>query len=62
MRVQIGVFATVLDDAGRVLLVHRTDCDWWCQPGGGMESGETPWQGVIRETCSNTAGEGRQAR
>lgn len=54
MRFQIGVFATVLDDAGRVLLVHRTDCDWWCQPGGGMELGETPWQGVIRETREET--------
>jgi ADP-ribose pyrophosphatase YjhB (NUDIX family) len=54
MRFQIGVFATVLDDAGRVLLVHRTDCDWWCQPGGGMETGETPWAGVIRETREET--------
>lgn len=54
MRFQIGAFATVLDDAGRVLLVHRTDCDWWCQPGGGMESGETPWAGVIRETREET--------
>jgi 8-oxo-dGTP diphosphatase len=54
MRFQIGAFATVLDNAGRVLLVHRTDCDWWCQPGGGMESGETPWAGVIRETREET--------
>jgi 8-oxo-dGTP diphosphatase len=54
MRFEIGVFATVLDDDGRVLLVHRTDCDWWCQHGGGMESGETPWEGVIRETREET--------
>lgn len=54
MRFQYGVFATVLDDAGRVLLVHRTDCDWWGQPGGGMEAGETPWAGVIRETREET--------
>lgn len=54
MRFQIGAFATVLDDGRRVLLVHRTDCDWWCQPGGGMESGETPWAGVIRETREET--------
>jgi ADP-ribose pyrophosphatase YjhB (NUDIX family) len=51
---KIGVFATVLDDAECVLLVHRTDCDWWCQPGGGMEAGEAPWQGVIRETREET--------
>lgn len=54
MRAQIGVFATVLDDAGRALLVHRTDCDWWGQPGGGMETGETPWAGVVRETREET--------
>src|SRR5262249_23200347 len=53
MSVQIGVFATIFDDAGHVLLVHRTDCDWWCQPGG-MEPGETPWEGVIRETREET--------
>ncbi len=54
MPFSLGVFATVLDDAGRVLLVHRTDCDWWCQPGGGMEPRETPWEGVIRETREET--------
>ena len=54
MSVQVGVFATILDEAGRVLLVHRTDCDWWCQPGGGMEPGETPWEGVLRETREET--------
>lgn len=54
MHFQIGVFATALDSAGRVLLIHRTDCDWWCQPGGGLETGETPWEGVIRETREET--------
>jgi 8-oxo-dGTP diphosphatase len=54
MKVSVGVFATILDAAGRVLLVHRTDCDWWCQPGGGMESGETPWDGVVREAREET--------
>jgi ADP-ribose pyrophosphatase YjhB (NUDIX family) len=54
MKVTVGVFATILDAAGRVLLVHRTDCDWWRQPGGGMESGETPWDGVMREVREET--------
>ncbi len=54
MKISVGVFATILDTVGRVLLVHRTDCDWWCQPGGGMESGETPWDGVIREVREET--------
>ena len=49
MKVTVGVFATILDAAGGVLLVHRTDCDWWCQPGGGMELGRHHWEGVIRE-------------
>ncbi len=46
---RVGVFATIRDEHGRVLLCHRTDSDWWNQPGGGLESGETPWQGVVRE-------------
>ena len=54
MKCIVGVFATILDVAGQVLLVHRTDCDWWCQPGGGMESGETPWDSVIREVWEET--------
>lgn len=48
---RVGVFATIRDERGRVLLCHRTDCDWWNQPGGGLEGGETPWQGVVREVC-----------
>jgi ADP-ribose pyrophosphatase YjhB (NUDIX family) len=54
MRPRVGVFATVRDDAGQVLLGHRTDCDFWGQPGGGLESGETPWDGVIREVREET--------
>jgi len=49
VRVQLGDFATTLDGAGRVLFVHRTDRDWWRQLDGGIEPGETPWEGVIRE-------------
>ncbi len=54
MSFRIGVFATVLDEQGRVLLCHRRDHDFWCQPGGGLESGEPPWQGVARETFEET--------
>jgi len=46
---KIGVFAIILDERGRVLLCHRRDHDLWNLPGGGLESGETPWEGVIRE-------------
>jgi ADP-ribose pyrophosphatase YjhB (NUDIX family) len=51
---RVGVFATVRDDRGRVLLAHRRDCDFWCQPGGGLEAGEPPWQGVTREVLEET--------
>lgn len=49
MRFRVGVFATIRDEQGCVLLCHRRDADFWNQPGGGLESGETPWEGVIRE-------------
>lgn len=36
---------------GRVLMVkHRLRGEeWWCLPGGGLEPGETPEQGALRE-------------
>ena len=51
MRLQIGVFATITDGERHILLVHHTDWDWWCRPRGGLERGETPWEGVIRGVC-----------
>ena len=54
MELRIGIFATIVDDAGRVLLVHRRDHDFWCQPGGGLELEEAPWEGVIREAREET--------
>ncbi|MCX6786810.1 MAG: NUDIX hydrolase [Candidatus Kaiserbacteria bacterium] len=49
MTFKIGTFAIIFDDQKRVLLCHRRDCDLWNLPGGGLESGESPWTGVIRE-------------
>lgn len=54
MAVSVGVFATILDERGYVLLCHRRDHNFWCQPGGGRESGETPCQGVVREVREET--------
>jgi len=51
---KIGVFGIILDDQNRILLCHRTDRDLWNLPGGGMEKGETPWQGVVREVKEET--------
>lgn len=45
----VGAFAIILDAQQRVLLCHRRDMDRWNLPGGGVMSGETPWQAVIRE-------------
>ena len=32
-----------------MLLCHRRDHNLWNLPGGGLEKGEAPWNGVIRE-------------
>lgn len=45
----VGAFAIILDSQHQVLLCHRRDIDRWNLPGGGVISGETPWQAVIRE-------------
>ena len=41
--------AVVFDDAGRILLQHRTDFDQWGLPGGSIETGETLAESVVRE-------------
>lgn len=45
----LGAYAIILDSQQRVLLCQRTDIDRWNLPGGGVESGETPWEAVVRE-------------
>ena len=50
----IGVFAIIHDDERRVLLCHRRDHDLWNLPGGALEHGEAPWDGVIREVREET--------
>ena len=49
-----AVTAVVTDDAGRVLLIRRTDNDRWALPGGGTELGETVAQTVVREVREET--------
>lgn len=53
-KVTIGVFGIIVDEQGRVLLCHRCDYDIWNLPGGGLEKGESPWQGVVREVKEET--------
>ncbi|MEU2873768.1 NUDIX domain-containing protein [Streptomyces olivoreticuli] len=46
--------AVVLDDAGRLLIIHKTDNDLWALPGGGHDIGETIAETVIREVQEET--------
>jgi ADP-ribose pyrophosphatase YjhB (NUDIX family) len=51
--------AIVLDDADRILLLKRTDNEYWSIPGGGMEPGESIAETVIREVREETGIEAR---
>lgn len=50
----IWVFAIITDEQEHVLLCHRHDYNIWDLPGGGLENGESPWAGVIREVKEET--------
>lgn len=50
----IGAFGIIFDEQKRVLLCHRRDYDLWNLPGGGLEHGETPWEGAKREVKEET--------
>ncbi|MFI6979961.1 NUDIX hydrolase [Embleya sp. NPDC050154] len=49
-----SVTAVVLDDHGRLLMIHRTDNDLWAIPGGGHDIGESIADTVIREVREET--------
>ncbi|TFG50461.1 MAG: NUDIX domain-containing protein [Candidatus Brocadiia bacterium] len=46
--------AAVIDDEGRILLIQRADNGKWAMPGGALEVGETPAEGVVREALEET--------
>jgi ADP-ribose pyrophosphatase len=46
--------AAVRDDAGRLLLIHKIDNDFWALPGGGMEIGESIADAAVREVAEET--------
>lgn len=50
----IAASAFVVDDAGRLLMIRRTDSGKYALPGGRHELGETMTQTVIRETEEET--------
>lgn len=46
--------AAVINDAGQILLIRRADNGKWAMPGGALEVGETPAEGVVREALEET--------
>jgi len=50
----VAVTAFVQDEAGRILLIRRTDNDLYAIPGGALEVGETLTQAVQREVMEET--------
>jgi ADP-ribose pyrophosphatase YjhB (NUDIX family) len=50
----VAVTAFVRDEAGRLLLIRRTDNDLYAIPGGALELGETLTQAVRREVMEET--------
>ena len=52
--IAISVSAFVLDDAGRLLMIRRSDNDLYSIPGGQLELGETLSQAAVRELREET--------
>jgi len=46
--------AAIIDDQGRILLIRRADNGKWAMPGGALEVGEPPADGVVREALEET--------
>ncbi|MBN1877455.1 MAG: NUDIX hydrolase N-terminal domain-containing protein [Anaerolineae bacterium] len=46
--------AAVIDVEGQILLIRRADNGLWAMPGGALEVGETPAEGVVREALEET--------
>ena len=49
-----AVSAIVPDGDGRILLIRRTDNNYWSIPGGGLEPGESVRQATMREVLEET--------
>ncbi|MGH3850149.1 MAG: NUDIX hydrolase [Pseudonocardiaceae bacterium] len=50
----VAVTAFILDSAGRLLMIRRTDNDLYAIPGGAQEIGETISKTVLREVQEET--------
>jgi len=49
-----SVSVAIRDAAGRVLLARHVEGNRWLLPGGGVEPGETPADGAVREAWEET--------
>lgn len=49
-----SVNVVVVDDAGRLLMIRRTDNDNWAVPGGAIDLGESMIDAAVRETIEET--------
>lgn len=50
----IGTTGVLVDGLGKVLLIQRDDTRTFAPPGGGLEAGELPTEGVVREVREET--------
>ena len=49
-----SVTVAVRDQAGRILLVHKIDNDYWALPGGAVDLGESVADAALREVAEET--------
>ncbi len=49
-----AVSVVVRDTQGRLLMIRRTDNNYWSIPGGGVEPGESVREAAIREVAEET--------
>jgi 8-oxo-dGTP diphosphatase len=61
-RVRVGAYALAVDDSGRILLCRVAPSivpgEVWTLPGGGLDFGESPDVGVLRELTEESGYEG----